>query len=114
MAAMLLANNIANHTHSPKNIFAILLITNAKSVLKVIPHHHAKKTERKLVTTVKHHLKSSSDVTEPIKKTHNARDATKVTKDADNRSKFAKTVQSQLISCHVTKLHSNVKKINLA
>jgi len=90
------AKNTANHTHTQKLTNATSLTTNVKDAkTKRLHHQVAKKTERKLATTATLHQLSSSDATEPTKRTHHARDATKETKDVETKSRYAKTAHHQ-------------------
>lgn len=94
LEAMPLANNTANHTHNQRNINAISPTTSASNVTKKILTH-ALKTEKKPAITVKPHHKLNSDATDPTKSTHHAKNATKVTKDVDNKNKYARTALHQ-------------------
>ena len=96
--AMPLATNTANPTHNLQDTNAMSLTTPATSARPKIPLLDALKTELRLAITVKPHQASSSDVTEATSRTHHAKSATKVTKVADNKSRYAKTALHQLNS----------------
>jgi len=90
------AKNIANHFHqNQSHINATSLPTHAMSATNNTQTQLAKKTERKLATTAMLHQLLSSDATEPTKRTHHARDATKETKDVETKSRSAKTAHHQ-------------------
>jgi hypothetical protein len=96
LAAKTDAKNIANQFHqNQNNTNATSLTTNVKCATERTQLLDAKKTEKKLATTVKLHQLSSSDATEPTKRTHHARDATKETKDVETKSRYAKTAHHQ-------------------
>lgn len=89
--AMPLATNTANPTHNLQDTNAMSLTTNATSARPKTPLLDALKTELRLAITVKPHHQSSLSVTEPTRRTHHAKDATKVTKVADHKSRYART-----------------------